>query len=373
MPLLPRHLLEAQAFRDRRRRAVSVHELNVAEVTQLTDEAVMIRFDVPQDLREAYRFRAGQHVVLLHDRDGKEIRRSYSICSAATGADLRIAVKQVPDGAFSSYATSELRAGERLRVMTPTGRFSPKLHPVNRSHYGAIAAGSGITPILSIVTTALEIEGKSRVSLLYVNRTRASTMFAIELDELRKRYRTRFDVHHVLSREPQNDALPNGRLDHAGLGHIFDTLIRAEDVDDWFICAPQDLTEAVISALAERGTADDRVHRELFVDLGSEVADAPLDLPSSLSHVTVTVGGRDTHFDVPSDGEPILVAALTKRPDLPYACRDGVCATCRAKVVEGEVVMDRCSALEREELRQGYVLTCQAHPVTARVVLDFDA
>lgn len=374
MPLLPRHRVEAEAFRDARRRRVSVHELQIADVTPLTADAVAITFDVPEELREAYRFRAGQHVVLLHEHEGAEIRRSYSICSPATTGELRVAVKRVPGGIFSDFAVSRLGAGQTLRVMTPTGRFSPVFEPANCKHYGAVAAGSGITPILSIVSTGLALEEKSSVTLFYANRTRASTMFAAELEELLARYSPRFELHHIRSREQHGNGAPAGRLDRARLCGLLAPVSGHRGVDDWFVCAPSEMTTEVVSVLTARGVGQERIHRELFAaDPSDELSAATAaDRPAITSRVTVKADGRRTEFDLSSTGEPILLAALAARPELPYACQDGICATCRAKTVEGSVVMDRCSALDRRELEQGYVLACQAHPATERVVLDFD-
>lgn len=349
------------------------HDLRVAQVTALTDEAVAIDFDVPDALREAFRFRPGQHVTIAFGDGADEVRRSYSICTPASSGRLQVAVKRVPEGVLSTHLTTQLSAGDTLAVMTPTGRFAADIAPSQRKHYGLVAAGSGITPIISILETVLEDEPKSSVTLVYGNQTRATTMFLAELDELRKRHGRRLTLHHMRSREPIADPICRGRLDTARLDALLRRSIKAATVDEWFLCGPAGMVQDARVALAGHDVPPERVHVELF-QAAEALEPLPQTTPRETVHstVTLTAAGRSVSFPLDSDGETILQAALPLMPDVPYACRDGVCATCRAKVVEGEVLMDRCSSLDAEERQEGYVLACQAHPVTEHVELQFD-
>lgn len=346
-----------------------MHALRISDLVRLTDDAVMIEFDVPPALAADYRFQPGQHVVILHEDEGEEIRRSYSICVPPSSGRLCVAVKRVEAGRFSQFATGGLRAGDELRVMTPTGRFVPVLNPTHVKRYAVVAVGSGITPLLSITAGILATEPRSRVTLIYGNRTRASAMFLPELDALAAEHPGRLDLHLMMSRESTGDPLLEGRLDAAKVA----TLAGAggEAIDEWFMCGPEALMDELTAALGDAGAGEDAIHRELFVAGARDPLDMG-DLPSVDSRVTIRLDGRSTELAVHSLGEPILVAALAQRPDAPYSCRDGVCGTCRAKLVSGEVVMERCSALDRREQAAGYVLACMAHPVTETVTLDFD-
>lgn len=357
-----------------RTRSPTCHVLRVARVTPLTDEAVAIDFEVPAELREAYRFLPGQHLTIVRGDGEAEARRSYSICAAVGSGEMRVAVKRVPDGELSTYLTTELREGDVLRVMTPTGRFGPELRPDGARHYGLIAAGSGITPIISIVASVLALEPKSRLTLVYGNRTRASTMFLDELTELQGGHRDRLTIHHMRSREPIADPVCRGRIDAARLDALLRRSLAVASVDEWYLCGPQGMIDDARMTLLRHGVPRERVHAELF---HATAAASPPDETHRTtarvqSTVTVTLGGRSASFPLASDGEAILHAALPLVPEVPYACRDGVCATCRAKLIVGEVSMERCSALEEEELEDGYVLACQAHPMTEQVELLFD-
>lgn len=348
-----------------RRRAPAVHRLRVADVHPLTEDAVSISFEVPDRLREDFRFRPGQHLVLIHP-DG-ETRRTYSICSPA-GGRLQVGVKRQDGGVFSTWATRELRVGDELDVMTPMGRFCLDLLPTHSKHYAAIAVGSGITPILSHVATVLEVERHSTVTLVYANRTRASTMFAAEIDELVARYPGRLTVHHVLSREP----VPGDHLSSRLTGQLLRTTVPADGVDAWLLCGPEELIGEITGLLASLGVPARSIHHELFTS-GRDHAD---DEPSGDvvdSDVTIIARGEKTTVRVTAEDRSVLDAVLPVRPEVPYSCRDGVCATCRALTVEGSVVMRRTTGLDADELGAGYVLTCQARPTSDRVVLDLDA
>jgi ring-1,2-phenylacetyl-CoA epoxidase subunit PaaE len=350
------------------------HPLTVSEVTALTDDAVCIGFDVPSQLAADYDFIQGQHVTIRTSLAGDDVRRSYSICAPAGSDRLRIGVKVLPGGHFSGFAAGQLAVGDVLEVMTPSGRFHTSLDPANEKHYCAIAAGSGITPIYSIIATTLAREPRSRVTLIFANRTSRSVMFLEELEDLKDRYHGRFHLIHVLSREAQDAELLSGRLDAGRLTKITEMLVPIERVDDWFLCGPFEMVAELREALLEQGVDAHSVHTELF-----HVETAPRDRQASLADegegcdVSFSLDGRRSAFKLKSDDVSVLEAALRVRADAPFACRGGVCGTCRAKVLEGEVVMDTNYALEPEEIDSGYVLTCQSHPTTQRLVLDFDA
>ncbi|MEU2435086.1 2Fe-2S iron-sulfur cluster-binding protein [Streptomyces rubradiris] len=349
------------------------HPLPVAAVDRLTDDSVALTLSVPPDLREQYRHAPGQHLTLRRRADGTEIRRTYSICSPAPDpagegpATLRVGVRLVEGGAFSTYALKEINIGDELDVMTPAGRFTLDPAP---GWYAAVAGGSGITPVLSIVATLLAREPQARFCLIRSDRTAASTMFLEEVADLKDRYPERLQLVTVLSREEQQAGLPSGRLDRARLAGLLPALLPVEEVAGWFLCGPYGLVEGAERALRDLGVARDRIHQEIFhVDAGS----APAATVAAPAHSTVTarLDGRGGTWPV-REGESLLETVLRNRPDAPYACKGGVCGTCRAFLVAGEVRMDRNFALETEETEAGYVLACQSHPLTERVGLDFD-
>ncbi len=361
------------------------HELRVSAVDPLTDDAVALTFEVPPELRDAYRHVQGQHLSVRCPACGDDLRRSYSVCTPAGSGVLRIGVRRIAGGAFSGHAMSRLRPGDGVEVMTPVGGFHVPLEPGRARRHVAIAAGSGVTPILSIAATTLAVETRSEVLLILANRGSASVMFLEELGDLKDRYPTRFSLYHVLSREAQESELLSGRIDAAKLGRFLDLLPPPDQVDAWLLCGPEPMIATCRAALAKWGVDPDRVHSELFHVEGarprraSRVAseghagEAATSFPEGGSRVTLILDGRETGLLVPGDGEVILDAALRVRPDAPYSCRDGVCGTCRARVVQGQVRMDRCHALEPGEVEAGFVLTCQSHPVSDAVTLDYDA
>lgn len=335
------------------------HALEVAVVERLTADALALTFAVPAPMASVYDFAPGQHLTLRRTVDGQDVRRSYSICSPR-GGPLRVAIKAVPGGSFSSFALASLTAGSVVDVLPPVGRFTTTFVPGR--HYAAIAAGSGITPVLSLLATALA-EG-ARCSLVYGNRTAASVMFADELADLKDRYGERFSMLHVLSREA--GAL-SGRLTPELIARLVDGVVGP--ADEWFLCGPHGMVTGAQQVLASRGAGP--VHVELFfVEPAPVERAAALDAPGLT--VTVTLDGRTSVVPVAA-GERVLDAALRVRPELPFACRGGVCATCRARVVAGEVRMERNYALDPGELAAGYVLTCQSHPCAPGVRLDYDA
>ncbi|GGQ09111.1 phenylacetic acid degradation protein [Streptomyces griseomycini] len=347
------------------------HRLRVAAVDRLTDDSVALTLAVPPDLREEYRYAPGQHLALRRTVDGQDIRRTYSICSPAPDGEgpstLRVGVRFVEGGAFSTYALKEIDVDDELEVMTPAGRFTLRPAP---GLYAAIVGGSGITPVLSIVSTLLAREPRARFCLIRSDRTSASTMFLEEVADLKDRYPERFQLVTVLSREEQQAGLPSGRLDRERLTGLLPALLPVEQVDGWFLCGPYGLVEGAERTLRGLGVARSRIHEEIFhVDAGT----APAATAPAPAHSTVTarLDGRGGTWPVQA-GESLLETVLRNRPDAPYACKGGVCGTCRAFLVSGEVRMDRNFALESEETEAGYVLACQSHPVTERVELDFD-
>ncbi|RKR89727.1 ring-1,2-phenylacetyl-CoA epoxidase subunit PaaE [Micromonospora pisi] len=361
-----------------RRRPV-FHPLPVTAVDRLTDDAVAITFAVPDDLRETFAFRPGQHLTVRRRDEvtGDEVRRSYSICSTpselAGRGRLRIGVREVPGGAFSLNACRLLRAGDTVEVMPPLGHFSTALRPDRARHYAAVAAGSGITPVLSLIATALAVEPASTFTLVYGNRNARSVMFTEELADLKDRYPTRLHLIHVLSREPGESPLLSGRVDADRLRRLLDHLVPAERIDEWFLCGPYGMVTDARDVLAARGVAAEVVHTELFhVDEPPAPPVRPTTAVTAGTDVTIVLDGRASSFRMDRT-ERVLDAALKVRGELPYACKGGVCSTCRAKVVTGEVSMARNYALEPEEVAAGYVLTCQSSPVGDRLVIDYDA
>lgn len=344
------------------------HELTVAGIDRLCADAVAVTLDVPPDLAGEYAFAAGQSLTLRRFVGGRDERRSYSIC-APVGARPRVAVREVPGGTFSKWLVNELSPGDRVEVARPTGSFTPDL--AVPAHHVLIAAGSGITPVLSIAASALE-NPKSTVSLLYGNRRTDTVMFADELAELKDRYPTRFELAHVLSREARDAELFTGRLDKDRLGTLLPLLCEPAKVDHWWLCGPFGMVADALSVLRDSGVSPSRIHQELFF-----VEDVP---PEPAHHdepdidgcdVTVLLDGRATALTLPA-GNTVLEGAQRARPDLPFACKGGVCGTCRARVVDGSVRMRRNFALEESEVAAGFVLTCQSLPTSDTLTVDYD-
>jgi ring-1,2-phenylacetyl-CoA epoxidase subunit PaaE len=340
------------------------HALRVTAVEPLTDDAVAVSLRVPDELRAAYAFSAGQHVAIRVP--GDDIRRSYSLCVVPGAPHLRIGVKRLPGGMFSQKVLETLEAGGSLEVMTPMGRFGAALAGLRRPSF--VAAGSGITPVLSMVATALADPDVQEVSLVDCNRTQRDVMFLDELADLKDRHPTRFQLVHVLSRELQESELLSGRLDAERLRRIRASLLG--ESDGWFLCGPFDLVTTVHEALVADGVDPGTVHTELFhAEAPPVTTTAPT--TSTGTEAIATLGGLQTAFTV-QPGEHVLDALLRVRGDAPYACKGGVCGTCRAHLTEGTVTMDANWALEPDEIARGYVLTCQSRPTGDRLVLDYD-
>jgi ring-1,2-phenylacetyl-CoA epoxidase subunit PaaE len=354
-----------------KRRRPTFHPLTVADVERLTDDAVAVTFDVPAELAADYRFAPGQALTLRRVDGARDERRSYSIC-APEGAAPRVGVREVPGGFFSSWLVHEVQAGDRIEVLPPSGTFTADLS-VPGDHV-FVVAGSGITPVLSLAATVLR-DGRSTVTVFYGNRRTNTVMFADELADLKDRYGTRLQLVHVLSREPRDAELTTGRLDGDRLRTLVAAFTDAGSVDHWWLCGPHGMVTDARELLSELGVPADRVHQELFYvdDLPPEPVrgdEAVVDGPSS--QVTIVLDGRSTTLALPR-GEAVLDSAQAVRGDLPFACKGGVCGTCRARVTDGEVEMRRNYALDPGEVAAGYVLTCQTLPLSDAVTVDFDA
>ncbi len=350
------------------------HPLRVQAVDPDTDDAVVVAFDVPDSLRQSFCFQPGQYLTLRHEVGGQDLRRSYSICAAA-GEGLRVGVRRVEGGAFSTWLHTSLRPGQSIEVMEPQGRFGAAIAaaPAGRPmHVLGIAGGSGITPILSILKTLLARQDGTRFTLLYGNRNAASTMFKEELEDLKNRYLTRLSLHPVFSREQVDSPLNTGRLDRDKVAAF---LRLAGPVDHAFVCGPHALNDEAEAALLQAGLAPDRIHVERFgvpPAVAAAVSHAPQAGDATTARVSVVRDGLTREVAFTAQDESILAAASRAGLDVPFSCKSGVCATCRAKLVEGRVRMDRNFALEKADLDAGFILTCQSHPLTERVVVSFD-
>lgn len=352
------------------------HKLKIREVRRETPDCVSLSFEVPNSLKEEYQFLPGQHLTLKTNLGDTEIRRSYSICTSPTDGDLRVAVKQVPDGVFSSFANQRLSPGSELDVMTPMGHFTLEASPQQQRHFVAFAAGSGITPVISMLKTVLEQEPASHFTLFYGNRNTESIMFRDEIENLKNEYLTRLSVHHILSQEDPGADLFYGRIDAEKCRKYCALLFDVNSIDAFFLCGPEPMIMSVKSTLLDLGVEEKRIHFELFTAAGANGTGTTKRWTSNSgvasSKITVTLDSKTFTYNHDQPSETILDAASRISSDLPYACKGGVCCTCKAKVLEGQVEMEVCYGLEREEVEAGYVLTCQSHPKTASVVLSFD-
>ena len=367
------------------RRRARFHELEVAEVRPLTAESIEVTFAVPPELQGDYDYLPGQYVALRAHVDGREVRRSYSICrppssagSPGSGTELSIAIKRDLGGLFSVWAHENLKAGDRVDVMSPEGTFTSNLPDLDGAHLAGIAAGSGITPMMSLAASVLAASPTARFTLVYTNRATQDVMFLEELADLKDRYPARLALHHVLSREQRAAPLLSGRIDAQKLDAILDKLVHPASVTEWFLCGPFELVTLCRNTLARRGVPGGDIRFELFttdadeprVDRGRPVDARPGD---EMRTVEFTLDGLSSTVQSPvAANEAILDAALRVRGDVPFACAGGVCGTCRARLVEGDVRMTQNFALEPDEIERGYVLTCQSHPTTDRVVVDYD-
>ncbi|MFL6694122.1 MAG: 1,2-phenylacetyl-CoA epoxidase subunit PaaE [Ramlibacter sp.] len=354
------------------------HPLRVRAIQPDTPEAVVVSFDVPEDLQPVFGFTQGQYLTLRKDIDGQDLRRSYSICAGVDDGELRVGVRKVRGGVFSNWINEHLKPGDTINVMAPQGRFFVPIEPQARRNHVGIAGGSGITPILSIMKTVLAREPGSRFTLVYGNRSLKSTMFKEELEDLKDKYMTRLVLHHVFSDEHTDAPLNMGVMNREKLAEFLRTVVPAGAIDHAYVCGPFQMNDEAEAALLAAGVPEDRIHIERFgVPLpaagavGAVMHEArPED--AEVAKVVIVRDGLQREITFTKDQPSILDCASAAGLEVPFSCTSGVCGTCRAKLVEGKVRMERNFALDKKEVAAGFVLTCQAHPVTDRVVLSFD-
>ncbi|OON66035.1 1,2-phenylacetyl-CoA epoxidase subunit PaaE [Hymenobacter sp. CRA2] len=354
------------------------HKVKVKSIVRETPDCVSVALDVPAELQDTFRFTQGQYLTFRRELNGEEVRRSYSICSSPLDNEWRVAIKQVPEGRFSSHAVQQLRVGEELEVMPPMGRFYTELHPENQKLYVAFAAGSGITPVMSIVKTVLLTEPNSQVYLIYGNRGRNSIIFKEQIEALKNKFVNRLSVYHILSREHGDADLFFGRIDKLKTEQFLSKIIPPQDIDEAFICGPEEMILGVKEALTEAGVAPEKVHFEMFTSgeggkrSAERQAQRPIGEDDKHSQVTVQLEGMKQVLEMSYYGDTILDALLEIGIDAPYSCKNGMCSTCRCRVTEGTVEMDVNYSLSDTEVAKGYVLSCQARPTSEKVVVDFD-
>ena len=357
------------------------YPLSISEIKPETDTAVCVSFKVPPELTDTFKFVQGQFLTLKAMIEGEEVRRSYSICSGVHDGHLRVGIKRVRGGKFSNYANDQFKVGDTVDVMPPQGSFTSPLNPDQAKRYMCLAGGSGITPILSIMKTILVEEPKSKVTLIYGNRRSNSVMFKDELSFLKNRYLNRFQWINIMSQEDQGADLLNGQIDNQkGAALHKSRLINIKTTDEVFICGPEAMMSEVSRGFRASGLSDEQIHYELFANSSADAATLLEKAQQRIetygeektSKVTVIADGRSLQFDLATVGQNILDAGIHNGLDLPYACKAGVCSTCKAKLIKGQVDMDIHHGLEAHEIAAGYILTCQAHPVSDEVVVDFD-
>ena len=351
------------------------HELRVRRIEPDTDEAVIVNFEVPDGLREVFGFTQGQYLTLRKTIDGQDLRRSYSICAGVDDGELRVGVRHVKGGTFSRWINEHLQPGDTVSVMAPQGRFFVPLDPQARRHHVGIAGGSGITPILSIMKTVLAREPLSSFSLLYGNRALRSTMFKEELEDLKNKYLARLALIHVFSDEPTDVPLNGGLMNRDKIGEMLASVVPAAGIDHVYICGPYQMNDEAEAALLAAGLPEDRIHIERFgiaPQAGGAVLHQAQPGDAEAAHIVIVRDGLKREIEFRKDQPSILDAASAAGLEVPFSCTSGVCGTCRAKLLEGEVRMERNFALDKAEVAAGFVLTCQAHPLSERVVLSFD-
>ena len=354
--------------------AVHFHSLKVKSIRKETEDCVSIVLDIPDQVSPAFLFTHGQSLTLRCNIDGQEVRRTYSICAAPFEKELRVAIKKVAGGLFSTHANERLQVGDVLEVMEPVGKFNTALHATNKKNYLAIAAGSGITPILSIIKTTLQREPSSSFTLVYGNKTSRSIIFFEELEGIKNKYLHRFQLLHVLSREKMDADINHGKINEGKLKDL-QALIDYANMDEIFICGPEEMIFSSKDFLERNGIDGKKIHFELFGSKGirkTTMTQSTESGSANKSSVTIKLDGRSFEFALGYNESNILDAALKQGADLPFACKGGVCCTCKAKLLEGAVKMDVHWGLEQEEIEQGYILTCQSHPTTDQLLIDFD-
>lgn len=354
--------------------ALHFHSLEIKQITKLTPDCVCLSFIVPNSLQDQFKFIQGQSLTIRKIIAGEEVRRSYSICNSIQDNELTIAIKKVEHGIFSSFANTELKEGDKLDVLPPSGNFFTTLRKENKKKYIAFAAGSGITPILSIIKTTLEIEEGSFFTLIYGNRHSSTIIFKEQLAALKDKYLDRFILHHILSRERMEANINYGRIDSQKC-EALSSVFNFPNIDAFFICGPEKMIFEVKDFLLLTGIAEKKIHFELFTTphrKPNNYIEKKIELSKDVCKITVKLDGRSVDFDLDYNSNNILDAALAAGADLPFACKGGVCCTCKAKLIEGEIEMEVNYGLEADEVKAGFILTCQSHPRTSKVVVDFD-
>ena len=356
--------------------SIHFHRLTVKEVKKETDDCVSVVFEIPETLKEGFIFKQGQSLTMRAMINGEEVRRTYSICSSPLDNEWKVAIKRVEAGLFSSIANKELKKGDTLEVMQPVGKFYTELNPANKKNHLAFAAGSGITPLLSIIKTTLRTEPHSTFTLVYGNKSRSSIIFFEELEGLKNKYLQQFNFINILSRERTDAPINSGRINLEKLSEL-SKLINYTSFDEFFICGPEEMIFTVKAFLEQKQIDKKKIHFELFTTPGQKKPGVKSREPGvdsgPKSKITVKLDGRSFDFDLSLTSDTtILDAALKEGADLPFACKGGVCCTCKAKLLEGEVSMDVHWGLEEDEIEDGYILACQSHPITQKVVVDFD-
>ncbi len=353
--------------------AVHFHLLKIKNIKKETADCVSVSFEIPESMASQFTFKEGQNITIRKKLNGEELRRSYSVCNAPHEKELKVAIKKVETGLFSAFANDELKAGDILEVMPPTGKFNSKN---NTGNFLAIAAGSGITPVISIIKHTLQTQPQSSFTLIYGNKSRSAIIFFEELEAIKNKYMQRFTFINILSREKTDAAINYGRINVDKLESL-KRLINFKTFTDAYLCGPEEMIFASATFLENEGLPKSNIHFELFSTPGQKklaVGREQIAENSNIikSSITVKLDGRNFTFDLAYKSDSILDAALKQGADLPYACKGGVCCTCRAKLLEGKVHMDVNYALEEEELAQGFILTCQSHPLTDKLMVDFD-
>ena len=349
------------------------YKLTVEEVVKETEDCVSLSFSVPDELKDKFSFFSGQYLTLIKEINGEELRRSYSLCSEPSSGIHKVAIKQVEKGEFSTYANLSIKKGDSIESFPPAGNFKHIPSPEAEKNYVLFAAGSGITPILSILKSILLHEENSNVNLFYGNKGFSSVIFREEIEALKNKYINRFSVTHIFSKENLGNVIQKGRIDEKKCEELYDAFLKDIEIDDIYICGPEEMTLSIREVSLKRGVAKSNIHLELFgTSIKKEKSDLVKNTTSFDSVIELKLDGDEFEFPLNSGGENILDAAQKTGVDLPFACKGGVCCTCKAKVLEGKVSMDVNYGLEEEEIENGYVLTCQAHPTTEKVIISFD-
>jgi ring-1,2-phenylacetyl-CoA epoxidase subunit PaaE len=350
------------------------HSIQISNIVKTTPDCSVVTFDISDELKEAFAYKQGQYLTLKANIKGEEVRRSYSLCSSPIDGQWQVAVKKIEDGRFSTFVNDVLEVGDTLEVMPPNGRFFTEMNPEKKKRYVAFAAGSGITPINSIIKTHLNQEPDSKFSLFYLNQSVQTMILREEIEGLKNQFLGRYELYHFLTKEMRDAPLFNGRFTEEKLQIISEKIIDFKSVDEFFICGPIEMIFMIRDFLYAQGVEESKVHFELFGTPTKTAKKKVLDVNNKdVSDVSIITNGIQVSFKMTQNGENILDAAMRNNADLPFACKGGVCCTCKAKLIEGEAPMNVNYALEKDEVEQGYILTCQAVPKSSKIVVDFDS